>query len=485
MIKKLQAVLESQCDLKINKPVLVGVSGGADSLCLMDVLAQAGYRLTVAHLNHGLRPEAGAEAERVRNYARKIGVEFISGKVDVHALKRIEHLSLEEAARVVRYRYLFSKAIEIGAQAVAVGHTADDQVETIFMHLLRGAGLAGLRGMQYRTIPTAWSNEIPLVRPLLGVWRAEILEFILSRGYEPVFDASNLDITYFRNRLRHELIPMLESYNPMLRRNLWQMGEILREDYRYIQGQVQAAWNACNLESGEDFLVFARPRILEQPEAIQRYLIKMAIEGLRPGIRDLDYLTLERARNFISTPTRSRKVEITQGLVLTQSRERLILSDAGFDPSASKYPNTLPGKTLELQIPGEVHLAGGWVICSTLLHTSPDLVAVIQANTDPFQAWLDADARISELTVRSRLPGDRIKPLGMKGHSLKLSDFMVNIKLPQAARPGYPLICGHCDIDGSNEILWVPGFRQSDDCRVSSETQRIIWLNMKRLMPED
>jgi len=485
MIKKLQAVLESQCDLKINKPVLVGVSGGADSLCLMDVLAQAGYRLTVAHLNHGLRPEADAEAERVRDYARKIGVEFISGKVDVHAFMRIEHVSLEEAARVVRYRFLFSKAIEIGAQAVAVGHTADDQVETILMHLLRGAGLAGLKGMQYSTIPTAWSNEIPLLRPLLGVWRAEILDFILSRGYKPVFDASNLDVTYFRNRLRHELIPTLESYNPMLRRNLWQMGEILRDDYRYIQEQVQAAWNACILESGDDFLVFAHPRILEQPEAIQRYLFKNAIEVLRSGIRDLDYLTLERARNFLSSPTRSRKVEITQGLVLTQYGERLILSDASFEPSALKYPNTLPGITLELQIPGEVHLAGGWVISSTLLHTSPGLVAAIRANTDPFQAWLDADARISGFKVRSRLPGDRFKPLGMNGHSLKLSDFMVNIKLPQAARRGYPLVCWHCDLDGSSEILWVPGFRQSDDCRVSSETQRIIWLIMKKVKPED
>ena len=485
MIEKLQTVLESLCGLNIHKPVLAGVSGGADSLCLMDVLAHAGYRLTVVHLNHGLRPEADSEAEQVRKYARKLKVEFIGEMIDVHAFMRTEHLSLEEAARIMRYRFLFSKAIEIGAQAVAVGHTADDQVETILMHLLRGAGLAGLRGMQYRTIPTAWSNDIPLVRPLLGVWRAEILEFILGRGYKPVFDASNLDITYFRNRLRHELIPMLESYNPMLRRNLWQMGEILREDYRYIQGQVQAAWNACILESGDDYLVFARSRILEQPEAIQRYLFKMAIEVLRPGIRDLDYLTLERACNFLSTPTRSRKVEITQGLVLTQNGERMTLSEAGFELLASKYPYILPGTTLELQIPGEVHLAGGWLIRSTLLHNSPELLDVIRTNTDPFQAWLEADMHISGFKMRSRLPGDRFKPIGMKGRSLKLSDFMVNVKLPQAARPGYPLVCGECDQNGSDNILWVPGFRQSDDCRVSSETQRILWLIMKIVKPED
>jgi len=131
--------------LNIHKPVLAGVSGGADSLCLMDVLAHAGYRLTVVHLNHGLRPEADSEAEQVRKYARKLKVEFIGEMIDVHAFMRTEHLSLEEAARIMRYRFLFSKAIEIGAQAVAVGHTADDQVETILMHLLRGSGLAGLK----------------------------------------------------------------------------------------------------------------------------------------------------------------------------------------------------------------------------------------------------------------------------------------------------------------------------------------------------
>ena len=478
MINKLESILESLCSLDISKPLLVGVSGGADSLCLMDVLAQVGYRLTVAHLNHSLRPEADTEAHHVEEYARKLGADFVGDKIDVHTIKVNEHLSLEEAARIVRYQFLFSKAREIGAQAVAVGHTADDQAETILMHLLRGAGLAGLKGMLYKTLPTPWSHEIPLIRPILGIWRTEILEYIMSRGYEPVFDASNLDVTYLRNRLRHELIPTLESYNPVIRHTLWQMGNVLRDDYLYIQGQVDESWKACVLEAGDSYLVFARQRCLEQPKAIQRYLLKMAIETLRPGIRDLDFDTLERAQRFLYSPTRSRKIELTNGLVLSQHEGRLIISDSGNDPMALEYPRTLPGTNLDLGVPGALRLAGGWVIRSALLSSSPDLLAQIQANSDPFQAWIDVDQVFSPLTVRSRLPGDRFRPLGMGRHSLKLSDFMMNVKLPKEARPGWPLVCGMWDRD--KEILWVPGFRQSDHCRVTAETQRIVWLLLEK-----
>jgi tRNA(Ile)-lysidine synthase len=478
MIGQLTPILESECALDMHRPVLVGVSGGVDSLCLMDLLADAGYRLTVAHLNHSLRPEADNEAQRVKEYARKIGADFVSDKLDVFAIKTNEHLSLEEAARNARYQFLFLQARQAGAQAVAVGHTADDQVETILMHLLRGAGLSGLKGMLYRTLPTAWSREIPLVRPLLGVWRAEILEYVLGRGYEPVFDASNLDVTYFRNKLRHELIPTLESYNPLLRRNLWQMGDILREDYSFIQGHAVSAWEACLLEAGDSYLVFSRQQCLEQPKAIQRYLLKMAIETLRPGIRDLDFYTLDRAQRFLYVPTRSGKIELTNGLTLAQHGGRLTISVGGFNPVAREYPTVQPGVRLDLGLPGALELGGGWIVRSDLLSGSRELLVNIQANSDAFQAWVDADLLHSSLAVRSRLPGDRFRPLGMGGHSLKLSDFMVNVKMPKEARSGWPLFCGTCD--RSEEILWVPGYRQSDHCRVTSETQRIAWLYLEK-----
>jgi tRNA(Ile)-lysidine synthase len=480
MIDQLKQVLESVCLLDFSKPVLVGVSGGADSLCLMDILAGAGYRLTVAHLNHNLRAEADAEAEQVRDYARKLGVDFIGGKIDVRSVKEDEHLTLEEAARKVRYEFLFEKACLVGAQAVAVAHTADDQVETILMHLLRGAGLAGLKGMLFRTSPTAWSREIPLVRPLLGIWRTEVLEHVLSRGYEPVYDASNLDITYSRNRLRHELIPMLESYHPGVRRRLWQTGEVLREDYLYIQEQVRSAWEACVLSAGESGMVFDRELCLAQPKAIQRYLLKMGIETLRPGIRNLDFYTLERAQRFLTQPTRTGKIELSDGLFLSQRGERLIISVAGSDPFVGDFPSLTPGGKLFFESPGVLQLGNGWALHAKSVSNSTALMELIQANSDPYQAWLDAERVNFPLSVRRRLPGDRFDPLGMDGHSMRLSDFMVNAKMSKETRPGWPLVCANCDPEGSEKILWVAGFRQSHFCRVTAETRQTVWLSLER-----
>jgi tRNA(Ile)-lysidine synthase len=479
MIDQLKHVLESECLLDISKPVLLGVSGGADSLCLMDILAGAGYRLTVAHLNHSLRAEADAEAEQVEAYARKIGVDFIGGKVDVRKVKEDKHLTLEEAARKARYEFLFEKACLIGAQAVAVAHTADDQVETILMHLLRGAGLAGLKGMLNRTLPTTWSREIPLVRPLLGIWRAEVLEYVLSRGYEPVYDASNLDITYSRNRVRHELIPMLESYHPGARRRLWQTGEVLQEDYLYIQEQVRSAWDSCVLSVGDSGVVFTRQLCLAQPKAIQRYLLKMGIETLRPGIRNLDFYTLEKAQRFLAQPTRTGKIELSDGLLLYQRGERLIISVAGSDPFVRDFPRLSPGGKLILESPGMLRLDDGWALHAKLVSNSTVLMELIQANSDPYQAWLDAEGVNFPLTVRSRLPGDRFTPLGMDWHSMKLADFMVNVKLPKEARRDWPLVCANCDPEGEI-ILWVAGFRQSHFCQVTAESRQLVWLSMER-----
>ncbi|MBI3739868.1 MAG: tRNA lysidine(34) synthetase TilS, partial [Chloroflexi bacterium] len=167
MLEKLESILRKQCDLDPQKPLLVGVSGGPDSLCLMDILRQAGYRIIVAHFNHKLRPEADVEATDVEKTAARYMLQCVVESADVRMHANAEGLSIEEAARNLRYKFLFAQARRFKAQAVAVGHTADDQVETVLMHFIRGAGLNGLKGMAYRTHLSIFDAEIPLVRPLL------------------------------------------------------------------------------------------------------------------------------------------------------------------------------------------------------------------------------------------------------------------------------------------------------------------------------
>ncbi|HEY2979690.1 MAG TPA: tRNA lysidine(34) synthetase TilS, partial [Anaerolineales bacterium] len=217
MLEKIESILQSACHLERGRLIVVGVSGGPDSLCLLHLLHQAGYPLLVAHFNHQIRPEAGDEAGAVEQFAARLGLRCVVGSADVSAHAQKNGLSIEEAARALRYGFLFEQARQAGAQAVAVGHTADDQVETVLMHFLRGAGLNGLQGMGYRTILRTFDSAIPIVRPLLGIWREEVLAYCTTYGLQPHFDRSNASPEYLRNRLRHTLIPVLESYNPKFR----------------------------------------------------------------------------------------------------------------------------------------------------------------------------------------------------------------------------------------------------------------------------
>jgi len=224
MLNEINSILREKCLITPGELVVTGVSGGPDSLCLMDLLHKLGYRVIVAHLDHRLRPESEDEAQRVKKMAAESGLPFVRESKDIETFSRQRGLSLEEGARLARYQFLFREAEKIRAAAVMVGHTADDQVETVLMHLLRGAGLPGLTGMSHRSLPNAWSEKIPLLRPLLGVWREAIWEYLNDQGLNPSLDPSNLDERIFRNRLRHELIPYLETFNPRLRQSIWRRG---------------------------------------------------------------------------------------------------------------------------------------------------------------------------------------------------------------------------------------------------------------------
>ena len=234
-----------------DQPVLLGVSGGADSMALMHGLHELGYRLVIAHLDHAIRPESAADADYVQAAAEELGLPFVRARIDVLKVAEAEGQSLEEGAREVRYTFLFKQAREYHAQAVAVAHHADDQVETVLMHFLRGAGLAGLSGMPYRKVMPIWDAAIPLVRPLLDVWREDVEGYLSEKGVSPRFDESNLDQTYYRNRLRHELIPNLETYNPRFRQVLNRTAAVLAGEEDFLEELTQAAWKLCLMEERE------------------------------------------------------------------------------------------------------------------------------------------------------------------------------------------------------------------------------------------
>jgi tRNA(Ile)-lysidine synthase len=467
-LHQLQKTLQEDCRLLPDQPLLVGVSGGADSLCLLESLHLLGYPLIVAHFDHSLRPDSAADAEQVRREAQLRGTTFVTNRQDVAALARQQHLSIEEAARVARYAFLYDQARQHQAQAIAVAHTADDQVETVLMHLLRGAGMTGLKGMTWRVVHPEWDPDIPLVRPLLGIWRSEIDAFCQQFKLHPLKDPSNADTTFFRNRLRHELIPNLADYNPRIKEVVWRTAQSLAGDHEIIQLATAQAWQTICLRQQAGFVELSAPLLLAQPRGMQRSLMRRGIACLRPLLRDIDYQSVERALDFICQPTATSQMDLIAGLLVWIEDGRIFLAEKDTQVLDAGWPQMPPEVELIVPVPGEMQI-GDWRLVTTLLD-QVDLPSLSAAMQDRWQAWLDADHLTLHLVVRTRRPGDRFRPLGMDGHSLKLSDFWVNEGLNRRARPTWPLVFS------GEELVSVPGFRPAHTFRLTEQTRRVVHL---------
>ncbi|MGD8458137.1 MAG: tRNA lysidine(34) synthetase TilS [Anaerolineales bacterium] len=469
MLTRVKKSLVDVCQINPDLPLVVGVSGGPDSLCLLHVLKKLGFHAIVAHLNHGIRPEAAAEAEFVKAASGELGFKHHAKVDDAPSHAEKEGLAIEEAARRLRYTFLFGVAEEEKAQAVAVGHNADDQVETVLMHLLRGAGLSGLRGMQARIVLPSWHEQIPLVRPLLGVWRREVMAYCEEHNLEPRFDRSNLDTTYFRNRLRHELVPVLESYNPRIRELTWRMGNTLQTDFEVIEMAIDAVWAECVEEVGEDYVRVNRDVFSRQPIGIQRGLSRRVMAVLRPGLRDIDYEAVERVLAFVHQPPETRQSDLIAGLRIQLEGDHFLIADWEADIPLDDYPQ-IGERTIPFDIPAKVTLGNGWFLSAEAHPAEKEILDQALNNPDPFVGWFNAAGFGGGGNIRTIEQGDRFIPLGMGGHGGKLADFFINVKLPKRARKAWPLVCA------SEEIAWVPGYRIGHSFRITADTNRILKL---------
>jgi tRNA(Ile)-lysidine synthase len=467
----LERILQDQCGLDSAKPVLVGVSGGPDSLCLLGILLEAGYPVVVAHFNHQLRPEADQEAAAVSETAHRLGLPYVNDRADVRGYAREQSLSLEEAARLLRYRFLFSAARQHAAQAVTVGHTADDQVETVLMHFLRGAGLSGLKGMEYRTLLPVFDPQIHLIRPLLSLWRVDTESYCRTHNLQPHFDTSNADQSYFRNRLRHTLVPDLEKYNPRFKETLLRTAQSLQSDHAVVQEVLESTWKDIVLKSGETWVEFDRHGLATLSHGLRRALIRRAAELLRPESRDFGFEALERAASFTEAPT-AKQIDFINGLYLFNEKGITYLAAYEADLPFAQWPQV----SQQTAISQPQHdLGNGWVL--TMEETCLNKEG--WANTsESLSVWLDADRLPAEnLVIRPRRAGDNFSPLGMDGQTIKVKDLYINLKIPRRARMHWPLVCA------GEQVLWVVGFRIAHPFRITEETKHILHLEIKKLPP--
>jgi tRNA(Ile)-lysidine synthase len=457
----------------LDDPIVIGVSGGADSLSLMDCLTHLGYSVIVAHLDHQLRSESSAEADYVREVCARYEIPFI---LEVQAIGDLSKQggSLEETARLVRYNFLADVAQNHGSHCVAVGHTADDQVETILMHLLRGSGPEGLQGMLPKTRFSQWigietEGELDLARPLIECTRADTVKHCQQLGLSPMNDPSNEDTAFYRNRIRHELLPLLETYNPGVRQIILRLSDVMREQVSFNQIHVDAAWPSIMTRIGAEAFAIEVGAFKALHPFMQRVLIRRAISSLAPTLRDISHEATLRAVSWMESD--QGPLSLPGGLCLEWFGEKLILKTVEELTLFEAFPQMIVGAELKLSSPGEVALAHGWRISARIETRDAKRLETLTSESGHRIAAFCAEHFPTELTIRSRKPGDRITLPSVEG-STKVADLMINRKIPRQTRACWPLA-----ISG-DEVLWVPGVQRSNAMLIRDETSQVIVLEL-------
>jgi len=464
--------------------LLVAVSGGPDSVCLLHILAklqaELEIRLHLAHLNHQLRgAESEADASYVSQLAHQLGIPATIEQRDVKAYQARQHLSPEEAAREVRYTFLTQVARSIDADRVAVGHTIDDHIETILMHLIRGAGTRGLRGLQPCSRWQSSGNSLTVIRPLLPVSREETADYCHHHKLTPRIDASNLSLSPLRNRIRHQLLPILQSYNPQVVEALLRTGRIASDDLAFIDEEIGQLWGEIGQEQ-ENTIVLDKEKFLKLPPALKRHLLREAIEKLLGNLKDIEARHIEEIMDALTKPA-GKRLSLPGGLIFSIEYNQYLL---GPDPAVPS-PFPILDAEFQLNLPGETRLPG-WHIEATILSREDIATASLIKGElkgkgikgiglidNDFTAYFDLDKTGEKLVVRGRHPGDRFQPLGIS-QPKKLGEFMIDSKIPHSWRQRIPVVCS------PKQILWVIGWRIDERVKVTDNTKQILCLKFER-----
>jgi tRNA(Ile)-lysidine synthase len=435
--------------------VLVAVSGGADSVSLLHILHELGYALEAAHFDHQTRNgESSADAAFTRELAAKLGVPFHLWTRPVEAEAKSAGLSFEEHARKARYEFLIEAARRRGCIAMATGHHADDQAETLLMRLLRGTTSSGLGGIP----PLREEQGVRIVRPLIACPRETLLGYLATRGIEYRTDRTNTNLRYLRNRIRHRLLPTLvKEYNPKVREALVRLAEVEQSENDFVENQAKAFLERCLRPCGGlDRATFAAGHTALQRRAILQWAWRHAIT--------CPFERVEAARLFIMEASAPRTFDLGGGLFLRNGSQTTDLV------SATSHVND---RVVPLAVPGETAAFGKRFTIRCREGIPPEALAQYCSST---RQVFDADALGTALAVRHRRPGDRFTPLGMKG-SKKLQDYLVDVKLPVHRRDDLLLLVA------GDRIAWIVGHAISGHAAVTAETVRILEVEVADAAP--
>ena len=471
MLKTVRRTIKRFSMLSAGDHVLVAVSGGPDSVALLRILTilapEYGLRLTIAHLNHGLRgDEADSDETFVRRQAEEMGLPFISRQVDIRALQKGSGRSLEEIGRRERYRFLEEALHSCGADKIATGHHRDDQAETVLLNLIRGSGLEGLKG-----IPPLRDRRI--IRPLLFVSKNDIHEFLLQKGFPFILDSSNEMPCFLRNKIRQQLLPELVShFNPRMAIGLSRTAEVIRRDDDYLQSVVRGILRKWEVAVSLSEVHLPLAEFMDLHGALRARIIKYLLESYAPLGAAIGYQHVESVLNLCHSDRHGRvSLDLPGGISVEKRTEILLIQKAptGFRrQSGRKDRGKKAGYSYPIEIPGVIHLSGIGRSIHFDFVNKPDFESIKQS---PDIAYLDYERMCPPLQLRNCQPGDRIEPLGMTGKK-KLHDYFIDRKIPLPLRAEIPLI-----VDALS-VVWIAGQTVSERVKIDGETKKVLKAEM-------
>lgn len=482
LIDKVRQTIKKYDMLRLGDRVVVGVSGGPDSVVLLHILLELreemNLSLHVAHLNHKLRSkEADKDAQFVELLAKKFKLPFTVKVVDVAGFSKKKKLTLEEAARQKRYDFLESVAKETGATKIAVGHNADDQVETILMWLLRGAGRAGLMGIPpIRKIDQAGITAksrfgISIIRPLIEVYRKEIKSYLKKHRLSYRLDTSNLSPVFRRNKLRLKLLPLIrKDYSPNFDALILQTSEILRDENALLEREVNKVSKRLIDRILPGKISIDLNKLLRYNISLQRQIIRRLVFWVSSGKVIPDYRKVEEIIKLVVSGKANVRILLSGGLVVKKSYNLLEII------GKKETENPWESFNYKLKVPGKTIIPRLNLTIETVVFDKP---RKFKYSRSKFIAHLDLEKIKLPLVVRNRHEGDRLNPLGMPGYK-KVKDIFIDNKIPREMRDSIPLV-----ISGK-EVIWITGYPRwkeqlSDRVKVTGNTRQILEI---RLIPK-
>jgi tRNA(Ile)-lysidine synthase len=447
--------------------ILIGVSGGPDSVALVHILLAFApvysLRIILAHLNHCLRQdESDRDQAFVTALAKRLELPIHVESEDVRRYQKRRHLSIEEAAREVRYRFYHAIAAANGYDKIALGHHSDDNAELILMGLLRGSGPVGISGMR-----PVRDNKI--IRPLIHLRRSQIMNYLAAKQLDYIEDSSNRDSQFLRNRIRHRLIPVLKAeYNPNLIVSLNRMADILGAEQQMAENFIQPIFENAIIIDEQGRLGLGISKLNQQPLAVKRRLIRKAIWRVKGNLRRIAFVHIEAVLELAQKGSRAGLLNLPGRIRICRDNEILFVSqeERSFRRRGrAPFLSTMPAYRYELAEPGVIRIKEAAVqICFSETHK--DLVSEWRQPEQRI-AFLDRDKLRFPLVIRNFCPGDRFTPLGMNGRQ-KLKKFFIDHKIGRTERASCPIVLSR------NKIIWVAGHRLDNSVKITSHTRRIL-----------